>query len=148
MRTLIFSIIAMLLLTWTSGRAHAYTMTIDIREDRIDITRPTEIHSSNFAQEDMEILIRTQGLNDAPWRLQILAIEDMLGPESIPIGAFSWQAFNPPFIDGHLVKGVPQILAQGTGDIETVGRVRFKFRLANYEAGDYFSRLRFILNSP
>ena len=148
MRTVIVSIITILFITWTSVIAHAYTMTIDIREDRIDITRPVKTRSGDFAQQDVEIIIRTQGLNDAPWQLQILAIEDMLGPEPIPIGAFSWHAFNPPFIDGYLVKGVPQILAQGTGDIETVGRVRFKFKTANYEAGDYFSKLKFILSSP
>ncbi len=148
MRKLIILIMTMLLIAGTSGLAHAYTMKIEIREDRIDIQRPVEAAQGSFAQEDVDIAIRIQGLNNAPWRLQILAIEDMLGPEPIPIGAFSWQAFNAPFIDGHLVKGVPQTLAQSNGDIDTVGKVRFKFQTANYESGDYSSNIKFILSSP
>jgi hypothetical protein len=148
MKALFLLFILLMFVLWFGNKAHAYTMMINIREDRIDIQRPVEVDRGGLAQQDVNIAIRAQGLNGAPWRLQILAISDMLGPEPIPTSAFSWQAFNPQFINGQLAKGVPQILAQGTGDIDTVGKVRFKFLADNYDAGDYFSTLKFILSSP
>jgi len=148
MRFIAILILNILLVPWTSSLAHAYTLMIDVREDRIEIERPVELASGGFAQQDVDINIRAEGLDGAPWRLQILAIDDMQGPNPIPITAFSWDAFNAPFLDGQLVKGVPQILAQGSGDIDTTGRVRFKFLAGNYQAGSYTSIVRFILSSP
>jgi len=121
---------------------------INVRQDRVDIIRPVTEEEYAYAERDVDVQIRAQSLEGAPWRLEIMALEDLLGPSPISVSSISWNAYNPPFVDGQIIKGVPQILAQGVGDIDTMGRVRFKFKTANYSKGNYHCTLKFIFSSP
>ena len=129
--------------------ADDYKLTVEIQETRIDIRQdPTETSPYSVADRDVTIQVEASDLADRPWRLYILALEDLNGPVPITASEVSWQALTPPFIDGTLVKGVPQLLAQGRGDVNLIGRLLFRIRSANYEAGSYNLRMRFILSSP
>lgn len=129
--------------------ADDYTLKIEVQEARVEIRQdPTDALPYSVAERDVTLQIETLNLGDRPWRLYILALEDLNGPEPVTASEVSWQALTPPFIDGTLVKGVPQLLAQGRGDASLVGRILFRIRSRNYEAGSYDLRMRFILSSP
>lgn len=129
--------------------AQDYTLKLDVQDSRIEIRHdPAERSPYSIAERDITIQIETQDLGDRPWKLSILALEDLHGPEAVTASKVSWQAFTPPFIDGTLVKGVPQLLAQGRGDTILVGRIQFRIESNSYEAGFYDLRMRFILSSP
>jgi len=142
---IVFSILFFQPITW----AQDYTLMIEVEEDRIEIHQdPTQITPYALAQRDVTIRIETKGLGKRPWSLSILALEDLHGPETIPASEISWQALMPPFIDGQLIKGVPQLLAQGKGDTQLIGKIRFLFKSGTYEAGLYDLRIQLILSSP
>lgn len=144
-------VLLLIILFQPDVQAQDYTLMIDVLEDRVEIRQETfQDIAYTLAERDVTIEIETQGLEGRPWSLLILALEDLHGPEAIPASEISWQALAPPFIDGMLVKGVPQLLAQGQGDSHLTGRIRFRFRSegARYEAGLYDLRMRLVLSSP
>ncbi len=147
-QTLTILLLSLTLMLSVCRASHAYNLMINVRQDRVDIIRPVAEEDYAYAERDVDVQIRAQGLQGAPWRLEIMAQEDLLGPFSIPASTISWNAYNPPFVDGQIVKGTPQILAQGAGDVDTMGRVRFKFKTANYSQGNYNCTLKFIFSSP
>ncbi len=133
-----------------SIQAQDYTLMIDVLEDRVEIRQEVlQDAPYTLAERDVTIEIETEGLEGRTWSLQIVALEDLHGPESISASEISWQALTPPFIDGVLIKGVPQLLAQGQGDDHVIGRIRFRFRSEGtvYEAGLYDIRMRLILST-
>lgn len=128
--------------------ASAYTLMIDLRPDRVWLRMPPQLDLQGYAQEDVTIEMEAKGMMGRPWNLYLLPLEDMLGPTSVPASEVTWKALTSPFIDGTLVKGVPQLLAQGVGDASLIGRIKFMMKAGNVAAGTYDLRLRVILSSP
>jgi len=149
MRFIVTALLAFLTLLLSAGPACAYTFLLDVREDRLEIKQgPMERGESLFGYGDLTIRFQARGMGGRQWRLYILAIDDMRGASVVPASEIRWQALSRNLYDGKLVKGVPQILAEGTGDVNMMSRLRFTFDGNNYEAGYYDSQIRFILSSP
>lgn len=147
MRVRCFFLTLVLLLVF-AGDAAAYTLGINLKPDRIWLRMPPQMDQDGFAQEDLTIEVEARGMGGRPWHLSLLPMEDMLGPMSVPASEITWKALTSPFIDGTLVKGVPQLLAQGVGDANIIGRIKFMMKPGNIGAGTYDLRLRVILSSP
>lgn len=128
--------------------ASAYTLRIDVKEDRLEIRQAPVEGQTLFGYGDLTVEIETQNMGGRQWRLYILAIDDLRGGQAIPASQVTWDALSPSFIDGKLVKGVPQIMAEGTGNTRILSKVRFNFKGDEYEAGFYDTQIRFILSSP
>lgn len=138
----------LMLCAFFSGDAFAYTLTVNLKPDRVWLRMPAQLDLSGVAQEDITIEMQARGMGGRPWHLSLMPMEDMVGPTNVPASEITWQALNSPFIDGTLTKGVPQLLAQGVGDAEIVGRIKFLMKPGNIQAGTYDLRLRVILSSP
>lgn len=128
--------------------AYGYTLKIDVKEDRLEIRQAPVEKETIFGYGDLTMEIETQNMGGRQWRLYILAVDDLRGSRAIPASEVTWDAMSPRFIDGKLVKGVPQIMAEGTGDTRIFSKVRFFFQGDEYEAGFYDTQIRFILSSP
>lgn len=149
MRFIVSAFFAFLTLLSSAGPASAYSFLLDVKEDRLEIKQaPMERGDSLFGYGDLTIRFQARGMGGRQWRLYILAIDDLRGISVVPASEIRWQALSRNLYDGKLVKGVPQILAEGTGDVNMISRVRFTFDGDNYEAGYYDSQIRFILSSP
>ncbi len=145
MRFAIYLILISIVLCGLRATSLAYTLTLNVSEDTINIQRPIQSDPVVYATRDVDIHIITQGVRGT-WQLEVLALDDLLGPEPITANTISWEATQPPFIDGTLIKGTPQLMAQGSGDQDITGRVRFKYATANYMPGTYNLTVRYILS--
>jgi hypothetical protein len=128
--------------------AYGYTLKIDVKEDRLELKQAPLEGDTMFGYGDLTIEIETQNMGGRQWRLCLLAVDDMRGGQVIPASEVTWDAMSPRFIDGRLAKGVPQIMAEGTGDQRMLSKVRFFFKGKEYDAGFYDTQIRFILSSP
>lgn len=92
--------------------------------------------------------IKVSGNPGNPWRLTHLAAGDF--SPSIPISNVSWTVTpQPPFFNGSMNKSVPQIAAQGTGNVNQTGI--FTFRILNrwsYNTGNFSVVTTFTLSAP
>jgi hypothetical protein len=148
MRSIVSAAAAILALLAGVSQACAYTLTLDVKEDRLEIRQAPMKDGSMFGYGDITIEFETRGLTGRQWRLYILAVDDLRGASSVPASEVSWDALSPSMFDGTLARGVPQILAEGSGDTRMVSKLRFTFRGGDYDAGFYDSQIRFILSSP
>ena len=148
MRSIVFAAAVLLVLLTGAAQAFAYTLSLDVKEDRLLIRQAPMKDGSMFGYGDLTIEIETRGLAGRHWRLYILAVDDLRGASSVPASEVSWDALSPSMFDGRLVRGVPQILAEGSGNTRMVSKLRFIFRGGDYDAGFYDAQIRFILSSP
>lgn len=148
MRLLVGMVAAIVTLIAGVTQAFAYTLLLDVKENSLDIKQAPMKNDTLFGYGDLTIEFETKGMAGRQWRLSILAIDDLRGTSSVPATEVSWNALSRNLYDGKLVKGVPQVLAEGTGDQKMVSRLRFFFKGGDYEAGFYDSQIRFILSVP
>jgi len=91
--------------------------------------------------------------NSGSWQLTLLAEGDLIdGTAVIDISNVAWTATPaPPFQNGTLSKTVEQVLASGSGSVDSLQDGSVVFRLANswtYAVGAYSATIVFTLTAP
>jgi hypothetical protein len=148
MRSILAAAAVVIALLLSISQACAYTLRLDVKEDRLEIRQSPAKKDNIFGYGDLTVEFQTRGMNGRQWRLYILAVDDLRGTSTVPASEVSWTALTRNLYNGSLVKGVPQILAEGTGDTKVISKLRFMFQGGDYDAGFYDAPIRFILSSP
>lgn len=148
MRIIILTFSALLSLLFAVRTASAYTLVLNILEDRLELRQTAKDGQVLFGYGDLTIQVEAKNMGGRQWRLQVMAIDDLRGAQTIPVSEVTWDALSKDFYDGKLVKGVPQVMVESRGDSKMVSKVRFTFKGEAYEAGMYDAQIRFILSSP
>jgi hypothetical protein len=113
---------------------------------------PDTVPSVPASENPITIGVRVRGNAGGNWRLTVLASGDLVsGSNTIGVSNVTWTAQPSPFIDGRLDRTTPQVVASGSGNVNSYlyGTIRFYFKNSwNYFTGNYSQVIIYTLTAP
>jgi hypothetical protein len=153
MKKFLFIFILSIAFSISSGIQSALSQTLNLSLNTSSITfndADPDVTNPLAANRTVGVTIRVRNNAGNNWRLTHLAAGDL--SSSIPISNISWTVTSqPPFVNGSMSMSVPQIAAQGVGNVNPARTGTFTFRIVNlwsYNTGNFSVVTTFTLSAP